>query len=300
VTGPGLTGAELADADLPRLWQELGIPGAIDVHTHFLPAPVMRAVWSYFDEAQANYGVSWPITYRWRDDERLAHLRAMGILGFTAMVYAHKPGMASWLNDWALTFAGDVPECLPTATFYPEPGALVYVESALARGAQVFKVHLQVGDFDPRDPLLDDVWGRLADAEVPVVIHCGSAPLAGRFTGVEPISEVAGRFPALRLIVAHLGAGEFAEFLDMAQSRPNTWLDTTMGLTTFMQGLRAFPQSLLPRLRAASSDGLVLFGSDFPNIPYPYAHQVQVLLDHGLDMPEVLWGAPTRLFGISR
>jgi hypothetical protein len=73
-----------------------------------------------------------------------------------------------------------------------------------------------------------------------------------------------------------------------------------MGLTTFMQGLQAFPQSLLPRLRAASSDGLVLFGSDFPNIPYPYAHQVQVLLDHGLDMPEVLWGAPTRLFGISR
>jgi predicted TIM-barrel fold metal-dependent hydrolase len=288
----------LTDADLPGLWRELGIPGAIDVHTHFLPAPVMRAVWSYFDEAEGNYGVAWPITYRWQDDERLAHLREMGVLRFTSLVYAHKPGMASWLNDWALDFAADVPDCLPTATFYPESSAGEYVSSALERGARVFKVHVQVGDFDPRDRLLDQVWGCLADAGVPIVVHCGSAPLPGRFTGVEPIGEVARRFPGLRLIVAHLGAGEFAEFLRMARTRPNTWLDTTMGLTGFMQEMRPFPADLMPSLRAAAGDGQVLFGSDFPNIPYSYAHQVEVLLDAGLDMPEILWGAPARLFAV--
>lgn len=286
------------DADLPRLWQEIGIPGAIDIHTHFLPAPVMQAVWSYFDQAEANYGVPWQITYRWQEDERLAHLRAMGILRFTALVYAHKSGMSAWLNDWALDFAGDVSDCLATATFYPEDGADDYVASALERGARVFKVHLQVGDFDPRDRRLDGVWGQLADAGVPVVVHCGSAPLPGRFTGVEPISEVARRFPQLRLIIAHLGAGEFAEFLDLARTRPNTWLDTTMGLTGFMQGMRPFPERLIPQLRAAARDGQVVFGSDFPNIPYPYAHQVDVLIEHGLDMPEVLWRAPARLLGI--
>ncbi|HRY10412.1 MAG TPA: amidohydrolase family protein [Candidatus Nanopelagicales bacterium] len=286
------------DADLPRLWQELGVPGTIDIHTHFLPAPVMQAVWAYFDEAEANYGVSWPITYRWQDDARLAHLRAMGILHFTALVYAHKSGMAAWLNDWALDFAESVPECLPSATFFPEPDASVYVDEALRRGARVFKVHLQVGDFDPRDRLLDPVWGHLADAGIPVVTHCGSAPLPGRFTGAGPIGEVARRFPSLRLVVAHLGAGEFADFLEMARTRPNTWLDTTMGLTGFMEGLRPFPQALLPQLRDASRDGQVLFGSDFPNIPYPYAHQVDVLIEHGLDMPEVLWRAPARLLGV--
>ena len=290
--------AVLTDADLPGLWSELGIPGAIDVHTHFLPAPVMRAVWSYFDEAEANYGVAWPITYRWQDDERLSHLREMGVLRFTSLVYAHKPGMASWLNDWALDFAADVPDCLPTATFYPESSAGEYVSSALERGARVFKVHVQVGDFDPRDRLLDQVWDCLADAGVPIVVHCGSAPLPGRFTGVEPIGEVARRFPGLRLIVAHLGAGEFAEFLRMARTRPNTWLDTTMGLTGFMQEMRPFPADLMPSLRAAAGDGQVLFGSDFPNIPYSYAHQVEVLLDAGLDMPEILWGAPARLFAV--
>lgn len=287
----------LTDEDLPRLWHELGIPGVFDVHTHFLPEPVMRAVWQYFDDAAVNYGVDWPITYRWQDDDRLAHLRAMGVLRFTSLVYAHKPGMAAWLSDWALSFAADVPECVPTATFHPEPGAAAYVADAIDRGARVFKAHLQVGDYDPRDPLLDPVWGLLSESAVPVVMHCGSAPLPGRFTGPGPIGEVLQRFPGLRMIVAHLGAGEFAQFLHLVQARPYTWLDTTMGLTDFMQRLRLYPPDLLPDLRALSSEGRVLFGSDYPNIPYPFAHQVEVLADHGLDMPEVLWHAPLRLFG---
>jgi hypothetical protein len=117
----------LRDEDLPGLWRELGIPGIIDVHTHFLPAPVMRAVWDYFDNAGENYGVPWPIEYRGDEDQRLGHLRAMGVLRFTALVYAHKPGMAQGLSKWALDFAEQVPDCLPTATFYPEESAAAYV-----------------------------------------------------------------------------------------------------------------------------------------------------------------------------
>jgi hypothetical protein len=287
----------LTDADLPSLWHELGIPGVFDVHTHFMPESVMRSVWQYFDAADDNYGVPWPIQYRWGADARLDHLQTMGVRRFTALVYAHKPGMAQWLSRWALDFASHVPECLSTATFFPEPGVDRYVSEAVAEGAQVFKIHLQVGDFDPRDPSLDLVWGLLADAAVPVLIHCGSAPLSGRFTGPGAIGDVLDRFPRLRVIVAHLGAGEFEAFLDMVQSRENTWLDTTMALTDFMQHLRPFPPDRLPQLRTLSGQGKVLFGSDFPNIPYPYAHQVEVLSDHGLDMPEVLWRAPLRLFG---
>ena len=285
----------LTDEDLPALWQQLGIPGVFDVHTHFLPEPVLRKVWAYFDAAQQNYGVPWPISYRGDDDARLAQLRAMGVRRFTALVYAHKPGMAAWLNQWALDFVAGVPECVPTATFYPEPEAADYVAEALARGARLFKIHLQVGDFDPRDRRLDPVWDLLSEASAPVLVHCGSAPLAGRFTGAGPIGDVLARFPELRVIVAHLGAGEFAEFVSMAGER--VWLDTTMALTDFMQSLRPFPPELLPRLRDLSAQGRVLFGSDFPNIPYPYAHQVEVLRDAGLDMRQVMWDGPLALFG---
>ena len=47
-------------------------------------------------------------------------------------------------------------------------------------------MHVQVGAFDPRDPLLDPVWGRLAETGTPVVIHCGSGPLAGGTPGRSP------------------------------------------------------------------------------------------------------------------
>jgi predicted TIM-barrel fold metal-dependent hydrolase len=287
----------LTDDELPNLCGQLGIDGIIDVHTHFMPDAVMRSVWAYFDDAGTNYGVDWPIEYRWHDDARLEHLRAMGVRGFTSLVYAHKPGMAEWLSDWALDFAERVPDCIPTATFFPEAAATDYVTRAVGRGAQLFKVHLQVGDFDPRDELLDGVWALLSEARVPVLVHCGGAPLPGRFTGPGPIGEVLSRFPELPVIVAHLGAGEYGQFLDLCESRAHTWLDTTMALTGFMQRLDPFPSDRLPQLRDLSGQGKVLFGSDFPNIPYRYAHQVEVLIDHRLDMRQVLWEAPKSLFG---
>ena len=36
--------------------------------------------------------------------------------------------------------------------------------------ARIFKVHVQVGRYDPRDDLLDAVWGRLEETGTPVVI----------------------------------------------------------------------------------------------------------------------------------
>ncbi|MFD0429725.1 hypothetical protein ACFQ60_25020 [Streptomyces zhihengii] len=34
-----------------------------------------------------------------------------------------------------------------------------YVRDAVDGGARVFKAHVQVGAYDPADPLLDPAWG---------------------------------------------------------------------------------------------------------------------------------------------
>ena len=46
----------MRDADVPGWCARLGLPGLIDVHTHFMPEPVMNAVWRYFDDAARHYG----------------------------------------------------------------------------------------------------------------------------------------------------------------------------------------------------------------------------------------------------
>lgn len=103
-----------------RIWEALALPGIIDVHTHFMPKQVMDKVWRYFG-SNGRFGVRW----------------------FTSLVYPHKPKMAEWLNQRAAQFAASTPDCLSTATFYPEPGAADYVAAAIDGEAKVFKAHVQ-------------------------------------------------------------------------------------------------------------------------------------------------------------
>jgi uncharacterized protein len=73
-----------------------------------------------------------------------------------------------------------------------------------------------------------------------------------------------------------------------------------MFATDFTEQFAPFDRADLPRLAALREK--VLLGSDFPSIPYPYAHQLSAL--HGLGLGEewlrsVLWGNGARLFGLS-
>ncbi|MFD4319787.1 amidohydrolase family protein [Streptomyces sp. NPDC058548] len=266
--------------DIRALVERLGIPGLVDVHTHFMPQNVLDKVWAYFDAVGPLTGMEWPITYREEEERRLALLRDFGAVAFTAMLYPHKAGMAAWLNSWAADFASRTPDCLHTATFFPEPDAERYVREALDAGARVFKVHLQVGGFDPNDLLLDPVWGALADSGTPIVVHCGSGPTPGAFTGPGPMERLLARHPRLRVIVAHMGMPEYGDFLDLVQRYEGVHLDTTMAFTDFSERLAPFPRAELPRL--VDVGDRILLGSDFPNIPYPYVHQLHALERLGL------------------
>jgi predicted TIM-barrel fold metal-dependent hydrolase len=132
-----------------------------------------------------------------------------------------------------------------------------------------------------------------------VVIHCGSGPLRGEHTGPAPVTGLLERHPGLQLIIAHLGMPEYREFLELAEQFERVHLDTTMFATDFTERLMPFDPADLPRLAALRDK--VLLGSDFPSIPYAYAHQLQAL--HRLDLGEewlraVLWHNGARLFTI--
>jgi predicted TIM-barrel fold metal-dependent hydrolase len=280
------------------VWQRLGLPGLFDAHVHFLPPRMQAKVWAQFDNAGPLIGRPWPIRYRGSEEERVEQLRALGVRRFPALSYAHLPGMAESLNDWAHDFADRVPEALRSATFFPEPGVEEYVARRLSGGVEVFKVHVQVGAFDLREPVLDPVWGLLAEAGTPVVVHAGSGPVATEFTGPGPLREVLERHPRLTVVVAHMGAPEYEEFLALAERFERTHLDTTMAFTSFFEAESPYPTELLPRLAALGDK--VLLGSDFPNIPYEYAHQLESLERLGLGddwLRAVFWDNAVRLFG---
>jgi predicted TIM-barrel fold metal-dependent hydrolase len=263
---------------------------------------MLRRVWAYFDMVGPLTGTAWPITYRWPDEARVRHLNRMGVRRYSALAYAHKPDMAGDLNDWTLAFAAATEGCVPSATFYPEPSVLSYVDKAIDGGARVFKVHIQVGNYDPREPVLDAVWGRLAETGIPAIVHCGSGPAPGAYTGPGRFQEVLRRHPRLRAVIAHLGAPEYREFVELAEKYQNVALDTTMAFTGFFEDPeQRFPDDLLPRLKDLGLAGKVALGTDFPNIPYPYAHQLEALERTGLGedwLRAVCWANGAALMGV--
>jgi predicted TIM-barrel fold metal-dependent hydrolase len=97
------------------------------------------------------------------------------------------------------------------------------------------------------------------------------------------MSEVLARHPRLIAIIAHLGAPEYADFLGLAERYPGVHLDTTMAFTDFLERIAPFPVGLRPQL--ADTGDRILLGTDFPNIPYSYLHQLQALARLDLGEP---------------
>ena len=294
-----------SDADVPRFLTELGIPGIVDVHVHFLPESVLRKVWAFFDAAAEHYGMSWPVHYRHPEPDRVAILQKLGVTAFAPLVYPHRPGMARWLTGWITDFADATPGAVRTATLFPDPDVVDYLGAAVEAGARIVKVHVQVGGFDPRDPLLRPAWGLLADAGIPAVVHCGHGPVPGAHTGLDVFAEVLAAHPRLRVVLAHAGLPDFADALDLVGRHPHLHLDTTMVGTAFTEAFAPLPPDWTSRLVDVADR--VVFGSDFPNIPYAYAEQVRAVIgwaavDDRLGarfLRSVLHDAPARLLGLS-
>ena len=283
-------------------WQRLGLPGLLDVHTHFLPPPVQAKVWAQFDAAGPKLGREWPIRYRGSVEERVAQLRELGVRRFSTLPYAHRPGIAGYLNDWAAEFKREVPESLWSATLYPEPEVAAYVAAGIEAGVEIWKVHVQVGEFHLDDPLLDPVWALLAEAGTPVVVHAGHAPVGNEFTGPASSARVLARNPDLAMVVAHMGAPDFTESLDLAERYERVRLDTTMVFTDFDLGDGTTPPTYADALleRLDRQRDRILLGTDFPTIPYPYVHQLESLERLGLGddwLRAVCWDNAAALVG---
>jgi predicted TIM-barrel fold metal-dependent hydrolase len=87
--------------------------------------------------------------------------------------------------------------------------------------------------------------------------------------------EVLRRHPRLVAVLAHAGMPDYAGALALVRRYPRVHLDTTMVGTAFTEAIAPLPPDWAARL-AEIADRVVL-GTDFPNIPYPYAEQLDAI-----------------------
>jgi predicted TIM-barrel fold metal-dependent hydrolase len=242
----------------------------VDIHTHLMPERLFQAVRAYF---KAHL---WHPRYDAPTEQLVQNLLEAGVSRFVFMPYAHRAGMSRSLNHWVAnvqaTFA---PHAIGFGTFHPDDAELLpqladvaFVELNL-KGA---KLHPQVGRFALDDPRLDVLYERAIQHGALLLIHAGRRPEPNEHVGARAFARLMRRFPRLKVIVAHAGADEFDAFFDLCGLYDGVFLDTAMVFNNFLGG----PP---PIQRVLEFQDRVLYGSDFPNIPYRLETAMQSILD---------------------
>lgn len=286
----------LAHGPLPGVSDEEGqrVPASLgpvcDAHVHVFPDKVMAAIRRWFE----HHG--WPVRYELTARALLHFLRARGVERVVALHYAHKPGVARSFNRFMAEIVADHDFVVGTATVFPgEPDAESILHEAFDAGLRGVKMHCHVQCMSPDDlERMDAVYRACVDRDQALVMHAGrepSSPAYGCDTralcGADRVAEVLARHPRLRLCIPHLGMDELDAYAGLLERFDNLWLDTTMVLADYF----TVDERQLGRLLTMRPDR-ILYGSDFPNIPYAWDRELKRLDRHGLDdegLERLLW-----------
>ena len=116
----------------------------------------------------------------------------------------------------------------------------------------------------PDDPKFDDFWRTIDDMGLIVTTHTGMAlpPLDERYCHPSRLDRVAGRYPDMKIIVAHLGGKFHGELFPLMDAHDNVYSDCSA-----LQGWWAEDKSMIyKRLHDCVTryPDRIVYGSDIP------------------------------------
>jgi len=249
----------------------------IDSHAHFFPPQIFKAVWEYFEHR------GWSINYKFSAEDLVQFLENQKVKAFTTYNYAHKKGVANFINDWTDAFVKQHDNAIPFGCVWPEDEDRVeYVRKILDDyNFKGIKLQLLVQNFFPDDKRMGGVYDLILDRGKIINFHVGTAPYRNDYVGYKHFLKFLEKYPDMTIIVAHMGAFEYKEFLSLLDKHENLYLDTTM---IYIPG-NIFPERISKRPTPEdliSYQDKILFGTDFPNIPYEYERTTKGLLEFEL------------------
>lgn len=253
---------------------------AIDAHTHLFPERLTAAIRRMLGE-QVGWEFSTPTTRSGIEGV----LDSAGVVAYVALPYAHEAGLARDLNAWLLEQADASDRLYPFATVHPDDeDVAAIVRDAFDAGARGLKIHCPVQECRPADPRLEPALEVAAEYDRPITYHGGTAPTFedSPYVGADAFAELVDSYPELRVCCAHMGAYEADAFLELAGDNRNVYLDTTVAMSAAAEETVGFDPSTIADETLVERSDSIMYGSDFPNIPYPYRAERAELLDRDL------------------
>jgi len=244
----------------------------IDIHVHFFPASIFQAIWRYFETP--GHGL-WKVRYKTHGIRLINTLKRHGVKRITTLVYAHKPGLAEYLNNFIYESASQHPEILPFGTIFAGDGECERVARTIFEdfGFVGIKLHPFVSNEEVDDKRFFPVYDIMQNLGKILVTHTGSVPVYKRTDGAARLRIVLNKFPGLKVIVAHCGAFEYGDYQSLVKDFEFIYFDTAMNCVHN----NLFSNICPGRQFFFDHQDRILFGSDFPNIPYEYPYQVEAI-----------------------
>ena len=293
----------MLEANLPMMNDDEGnaVPSALtqvmDAHVHIFPGGIFSAIWKWFDAH------AWRIRYQMTSSELLSFLLSRGIHHIVALQYAHKPGIARTLNQYmaqkCLEFPGEV---TGLATVFPgEEEAENILQEAFDMGLKGVKLHAHVQCFDMNSDSMNRLYECCRTNRKPMVMHVSREPKSPAYKcdpyelcSADKLEAVLKDFPGLKICVPHLGFDEIGAYKTLIEKYDTLWLDTAMTITDY------FPIENSVSLNQYRPDRL-MYGSDFPNIPYAWDRELKVILGADISrdtLKKICWQNGVDFFGV--
>nr|WP_246985905.1 amidohydrolase family protein [Halorientalis marina] len=252
---------------------------ATDAHVHLMPEGLIEAIRSVLS-SETGWSFDHPVAQP--RIERL--LRAAGVERYVALPYAHEPGIAADLNEWVLDRAADSDMAVPFATVHGDDDVRAVVRDAFEAGARGLKFQCPVQECGPADPRLDPAFELAAEHDRPILFHAGTAPMFedSPHVGAEAFESFLASYPNVRTCAAHMGTYEHERFIDLARDHETVFLDTTMTMSPRSPAVVDFDPAEIADETLVELSESIMYGSDFPNIPYPYEAERRGLLARDL------------------
>ncbi|MFC1834036.1 amidohydrolase family protein [Thermodesulfobacteriota bacterium] len=273
------------------------LPQVFDCHVHLFPDALFEAIWRWFDQ------YAWPIRYRLTAMEVIEFLTDRGIGKIAGLHYSHKPGMARQLNRHMAGLCERFPQVIGTATVFPgESETRAILEEGFRMGLACVKLHAHVQYFHMAGDGMHDIYEVCSEHDKPLIMHVGREPKSPVFPyerdpysicSAESLERVLIEYPELMVCVPHMGADEYAAYAFMLEKYDNLYLDIAMTVADYL------PDPDPPNIAKMRLDR-IMYGTDFPNIPYAWDRELKRLCRMGLDarsLELVLGGNMERFFG---
>ncbi|WP_336360349.1 amidohydrolase family protein [Haladaptatus sp. ZSTT2] len=270
---------------------------ATDAHVHLMPDSLMTAIrGALYDAAE------WEIDHPTDRETMEAELTAEGVAKYIALPYAHKPEIAAELNDWVLAQCANSEMAVPFATVHGDDEVGEVVKRAFEKGARGLKFQCPVQGCGPADPRLDPAFELAAEYDRPIMFHAGTAPMFrdNPAVGFDQFVQFVETYPEVRACCAHMGTYDHEAFIECARENEQVFLDTTVAMSASAPEYMDFDPAVIDDDVFEDLAGSIMYGSDYPNIPYSYEDERTHLLSRDLSaeaFEQLFRGAAERFLG---